>query len=68
MKLKHISDLEIGDEVVIEIPTVCDYTSKVVFINKELKFIFLEGNCDEESDEQEGIKFTPNKEGYFKIA
>ena len=69
-KLKHINDLKIGDEVVIEIPTVCFYTGKVSFINKELNFIFLDGNTDEddEDDEEEtGIQFIPNKDGYFKV-
>lgn len=64
-KLKHINDLKIGDEVVIEIPTVCFYTGKVSFINKKLNFIFLDGNTDDE--DETGIQFIPNKDGYFKV-
>ena len=66
-KLKHINNLKIGDEVVIEIPTVCFYTGKVSFINKEQNFIFLDGNTDEDDDDEVGIQFIPNKEGYFKV-
>jgi hypothetical protein len=64
-KLKHIKDLKIGDEVAIEIPTVCFYIGKVSFINKKLKFIFLNGNTDDE--DEIGIQFIPNKDGYFKV-
>lgn len=70
MILKHINDLVIGDEILVEIPTVCWYVSKVIFINKELNFIFLEGNVDDDFNENEdasGIKFTPDKDGYFKV-
>lgn len=70
MHFKHINDLVIGDEVVIEIPTVCSFTDKVVFVNKEQKFIFLESCVDIGFDgdyEAYGIKFIPNQDGYFKV-
>lgn len=63
MMLKHIHDLEIGDEIIINIPTVCEYIGKVSFINKENGFIFL----DEDEDCQESIKFVPDKNGYFQV-
>lgn len=66
-KLKHINDLKIGDEVVIEIPSICFYIGKVSFINKELNFIFLDGNTDEDDEDEIGINFIPNHDGYFKV-
>ena len=53
-RLKHINDLKIGDEVVIEIPTVCFCTGKISFINRELNFIFLDGNTDEDDEDETG--------------
>lgn len=70
MKLKHINDLEIGDEILVEIPTVITLVEKVCFINKEKMFVFTEGNCDEDEEDDEdayGHALYPNKEGYFKI-
>lgn len=67
-KLKHIDDLEVGDEIITTIPGVCDVVNKVVFINRDLNFVFTEGNSDDlDDEEQTGIKFSPNKEGYFKV-
>jgi hypothetical protein len=65
-KLKHINDLKIGDKVIIEIPGFCSYIGKVSFINKELNFIFLDGDPDD--DEETGIMFIPDKNGYFNVS
>jgi hypothetical protein len=63
MKLKHINDLEIGDKILIDIPSVMIYTGVVSFINKDQKFVFIDGGIDDE----DGIQFIPNKDGYFKV-
>jgi hypothetical protein len=63
MELKHITDLKIGDKILIDIPTVMIYTGTVSFINIDEKFVFLDGNIDDE----DGIPFMPNEDGYFKV-
>jgi len=62
-KLKHITDLNINDEVIITIPGVTDYTGKVTFINLEHNFILL----DVEEEQEYSTPFKPNSDGYFKI-
>jgi hypothetical protein len=72
MKLKTINEIKIGDRIIITIPTVGDYIEEVVFINRENNFVFLKDNCDNIEDldnieDQSGIAFTPNKDGYFRV-
>jgi hypothetical protein len=72
MKLKTINEIKIGDRIIITIPTVGDYIEEVVFINREHSFVFLKDNCDAIEDldnieDQSGIAFTPNKDGYFRV-
>lgn len=64
-KRKHISDLKIGDDVVILIPTVMNCVGKVTFINLEKQFIFLDGDIDDE--EEYGIPFIPDSNGCFRV-
>jgi hypothetical protein len=63
MKIKHISDLVIGDKILVEIPTVRTHTGVVSFINKECMFVWIDGEIDDET----GLAIIPDKEGYYKI-
>lgn len=64
-ELKNFDDIKIGDKLVIEVPTVFFYVGEVTFINRDLKFVFLDEDPDDE--DEYNIPFIPDKNGCFKV-
>lgn len=65
VRLKHISQLKIGDMVKVHIPYVKTILVRVSFIDLENWFVFA-GDNDDDVDE-ESLPLYPNKEGFYKI-
>ena len=64
-EMKHISELKIGDIILIHIPTVCFVASKVHFINLDKRFVFVDG--EEDDVDEYNHAFFPNEDGFYRI-
>lgn len=63
--MTHIDDLRIGDEILIEIPTICYHIGRVHFINRKEKFVFIDG--DENDEDEFNFQFFPDENGFYSV-